>query len=85
MTGKKRSGNKTSNYLISYKKDELKKKSLYFLGKVRYINKKIPLWTRSNFMGTEFQIYDGGQNPKKCSDPQLVRENLGVVLYVKKF
>jgi tubby and related proteins len=32
-------------------------------------------------MGTEFQIFDGGQNPKKCSDPQLVRENLGVVLY----
>jgi hypothetical protein len=35
MTGKKRGGNKTSNYLVSYKKDELKKKSLYFLGKVR--------------------------------------------------
>jgi Tub family len=32
-------------------------------------------------MGTEFNIFDGGQNPKKCSDPQLVRENLGVVLY----
>lgn len=70
MTGKKKAYNKTSNYLLSYKKDELKKKSLYYLGKLR-----------SNFMGTEFNVYDGGENPKKTHDPNLVRENLGVVIY----
>jgi tubby-related protein 1 len=71
MSAKKRSINRTSNYLISYKKDELKKNSLYYLGKLR-----------SNFMGTEFNIYDHGENPKKTKDAQRVREHLGVILYV---
>jgi hypothetical protein len=39
---------------------------------------------RSNLMGTEFSIYDGGENPKKAHNPNLVRENLGVITYVKK-
>jgi tubby-related protein 1 len=70
MSAKKRSANKTSNYLISYKQGELKKSSLYNLGKLR-----------SNFMGTEFNLFDSGQNPKKSHDKQLFRENLGVIIY----
>jgi len=49
MTAKKRSFNRTSNYLISSKKDDTKKKSTNYLGKLR-----------SNFMGTEFNVYDNG-------------------------
>jgi len=32
-------------------------------------------------MGTEFNIYDNGLNPKKTKDANAVREHLGVVLY----
>lgn len=52
MSSKKRTSNKTSNYLISFKRDELTKKSAGYIGKVR-----------SNFLGTEFQVYDNGINP----------------------
>jgi tubby-related protein 1 len=54
MTAKKRAINNTSNYLVSMNRSDLNKKSPNFLGKVR-----------SNFMGTEFVLYDSGDNPKK--------------------
>lgn len=49
MSGKKRSGCKTSSYLIGMEKNSITKKSSGILGKVR-----------SNFMGTEFHVYDNG-------------------------
>ena len=55
MAAKKRSFNKTSNYLITLNHDKFNKNLKDNLGKVR-----------SNFLGTEFKIYDNGQNPKKC-------------------
>ena len=71
LAGKKRPGNKTSNYLISMNEKELKTKSPAYLGKVR-----------SNFMGTEFMIYDKGLNPKKRqATMETFREELGVVMY----
>ncbi|EGR30002.1 hypothetical protein IMG5_144760 [Ichthyophthirius multifiliis] len=70
MTGKKRSSNKTSNYLISMSKDNLSKKSPDFLGKVR-----------SNFLGTEFHLFDIGENPKKCKFPDKIRKELGLIIY----
>jgi len=36
MSGKKRAHNATSNYLISYNKNEIKKNSPFCLGKLRY-------------------------------------------------
>lgn len=69
MSAKKRGQNKTSNYLVAYNKD-VKKNSAYCLGKVR-----------SNFMGTEFNIFDEGLNPSKAKDIERLRSNLGVVLY----
>lgn len=54
MTAKKRSGNATSNYLITSDKNELDPNCPSYMGKVR-----------SNFMGTNFQIYDDGCNPEK--------------------
>ena len=55
MSAKKRTGNKTSNYLISTKRDQFDKTQESFIGKLR-----------SNFMGTEFNLYDHGENPKRC-------------------
>ena len=58
LTGKKRGANKTSNYMISMDQEKIDKKSAGYLGKVR-----------SNFLGTEFSIYDNGLNPKKAKTP----------------
>ena len=55
LTGKKRAGNATSNYMISMDQEKVAKDSTGFLGKVR-----------SNFLGTEFSIYDNGANPDKA-------------------
>lgn len=45
-------GNKTSNYLISMSRNDHDKNSYGILGKLR-----------SNFLGTEYMIYDHGKNP----------------------
>jgi tubby-related protein 1 len=72
LGGKKRLSNKTSNYLISMDKNDLSVKSQSYLGKVR-----------SNFMGTEFNVFDTGMNPsKKKATRANIREQLGVFLYV---
>lgn len=55
LSGKKRSGNATSNYMISVDESKMKKGTKGYLGKLR-----------SNFLGTEFYIYDDGENPKKA-------------------
>jgi len=71
LAGRKRPGNKTSNYLISMSEKDLKIKSPSYLGKVR-----------SNFLGTEFMIYDKGLNPKKKTATQeTMREELGAIMY----
>ena len=75
MTSKRRPNNKTSNYLISCEKNDHNRSSINYLGKVR-----------ANFVGTEFQIYDSGVNPKDGHvDYALhnteVRQDLGCVLY----
>jgi tubby-related protein 1 len=36
---------------------------------------------RSNFLGTEFYIYDTGKNPEKSKNPDLCRSQHGVVQY----
>ncbi|CAM9246503.1 unnamed protein product, partial [Hapterophycus canaliculatus] len=54
MCSKKRPNNATSNYLISMRAGDLDKNSTNFLGKLR-----------ANFVGTEFQVFDDGYNPKE--------------------
>lgn len=55
MIAKKRACNNTSNYIVSMNRNDPEKKSSgEFLGKVR-----------SNFLGTEFVLYDDGDKPKK--------------------
>lgn len=73
LAARKRKKNKTSNYLISLDDDDLARKSGNFFGKVR-----------SNFIGTEFTIYDRGANPmkKEKNDGTLpVRQELGTIIY----
>ncbi len=70
LTGKKRSGNATSNYMITIDQEKLKKNTKGYLGK-----------TRSNFLGTEFYLFDDGKNPKKAKTAELARAQYGAVLY----
>jgi len=58
LTGKKRGMNSTSNYMITIDDQKFEKDGKGYLGKVR-----------SNFLGTEFYIFDSKENPKK-SDKQ---------------
>ena len=53
LTSKKRPNNKTSNYLISAGEGDFNRDGVNFLGKLR-----------SNFVGTEFQVFDNGVSPK---------------------
>ena len=76
MTSKKRAKKQTSNYLISIERNNHNKSSQNIIGKLR-----------ANFLGTEFQIYDNGKNPKHF-DPffdennnDVARSELGAILY----
>ena len=70
MASRKKSKNKTSNYTISSSKEHLDKANEETLGKVR-----------SNFVGTEFSVFDDGANPDKGDKNKEKRAELGVVLY----
>lgn len=70
LNAKKRSGNKTSNYMITLDQDNLKRKGKGYLGKLR-----------SNFMGTEFNVYDPGENPGKTKPGESIRKEMAAVLY----
>lgn len=70
LNGKKRSGNATSNYMITLDQDKMKKGTKGYLGKLR-----------SNFLGTEFYLYDDGDNPKKAANYQSVRQEHGLIEY----
>jgi len=76
MSSKKRSKKQSSNYLISVGRNDHNKGSDKIIGKLR-----------SNFIGTEFQIYDNGKNPRE-TDPffdekneDAIRCELGAILY----
>ncbi|KAL0490457.1 tubby-like protein [Acrasis kona] len=76
LSAKKRKKNTTSNYAISTSRDELGlgKSSRDIVGKLR-----------SNFVGTEFFLFDTGDNPTKLSssiDPNAKsRTQLGSIQY----
>jgi tubby-related protein 1 len=70
LTGKKRGMNSTSNYMITIEQKKFEKESNGYLGKVR-----------SNFLGTEFYLFDSKENPKKVDDKEEARNQLGVVQY----
>ena len=76
LSARKRKKSKSSNYLISLDEDDLARQSGNFFGKLR-----------SNFIGTEFVLYDKGTNPEKLDEAQKdsaliqARQELGTVLY----
>ena len=83
MTSKKRAGSTTSNYLISMGRNDHDRSSESVIGKLR-----------SNFLGTEYHIYDDGKNPEfdeshydekndggEITDRSEIRCELGAILY----
>jgi tubby-related protein 1 len=53
LSVKKKPNNTTPNYVFSLSKEFFDRKSEYCVGKLR-----------SNFVGTEFTLYNSGENPK---------------------
>mmetsp|Transcript_7598 Transcript_7598/g.19667 ORF Transcript_7598/g.19667 Transcript_7598/m.19667 type:complete len:538 (-) Transcript_7598:993-2606(-) len=75
LAARRRKKSKSSNYLISTNREDLSRDSNNYFGKVR-----------SNFVGTEFTVFDNGVNPKNDgkddrAGSHAVRKELGVVLY----
>ena len=56
--------------MITMDQEKIGKKGNGYLGKVR-----------SNFLGTEFCIYDNGANPDKAKTPEAMRAQHGVIQY----
>ncbi len=71
LGARKRPKNVTANYMISLDHDCFDKESKYIVGKIR-----------SNFLGTIFNIFDSGKNPKNTNIIDEIRNQLGVVTYV---
>ncbi|PAV81086.1 hypothetical protein WR25_24864 [Diploscapter pachys] len=70
LAARKRKKSTTANYLISTDPTNLSREGDHFIAKVR-----------SNALGTQFTVYDNGQNPKKSKDPLNVRQELAAVIY----
>eukprot|EP00899_Mesostigma_viride_P012551 jgi/Mesvir1/21297/Mv21688-RA.1 len=75
LSARKRKKSKSSNYLISLDEEDMSRQSGNFFGKLR-----------SNFVGTEFTIYDKGAKPKDADHTSLLtqmapRQELGAVIY----
>ena len=60
--------NSTSNYMITIEQKKFEKECNGYLGKVR-----------SNFLGTEFYLFDSKENPKKATGNEEARNQIGVV------
>lgn len=69
LSARKRKKNKSSNYLMSLDRDDLSRRSNNYFGKLR-----------SNFVGTEFIIYNNGGSPTD-KDLTSIRHEMGAILY----
>lgn len=70
LAGRKRKKSATSNYLISIDPTDLNRDSETFVGKLR-----------SNRLGTQFTVYDNGENPKKGQVDAKSRRELAAIVY----
>ncbi|KAL9643477.1 hypothetical protein ABK040_010091 [Willaertia magna] len=70
LSAKKRKVKQTSNYCISFDREDINRNDAKFVGKLR-----------SNFIGTEFQIFDNGEKPKKMKHGDHLRNHMGAILY----
>ena len=71
MTGKKRGIKASSSYYIGTEKNNFEKGADHLVAKLK-----------SNFWGTQFNVFDMGENPSKTSNVNMMRCELGVVKYV---
>jgi tubby-related protein 1 len=62
--------------MITVDQDNLKRKGKGYLAKLR-----------SNFLGTEFVVYDDGEAPEKKKNmlPNEVRNEVGSIVYVSQY
>ncbi|XP_052808247.1 tubby protein-like isoform X7 [Mya arenaria] len=67
LAGRKRKKSKTSNYLLSTDPIDLTRSGENFVGKLR-----------SNLLGTQFTLYDNGENPKQGMETAR-KELIGIV------
>ncbi|KAL3882711.1 hypothetical protein ACJMK2_029024 [Sinanodonta woodiana] len=67
LAGRKRKKSKTSNYLVSTDPTDLSRGGEAYIGKLR-----------SNLLGTQFTLFDDGDNPKKGMDGAR-KELIGIV------
>jgi len=74
MAARKRPHNVSANYIITMSKDNFEKESKQTIGKLR-----------SNFMGTEFNIYDNGKNPNDSKNLNEIRCQYASVVYESNF
>ena len=70
LAGRKRKKSATSNYLVSIDPTDLSRAGDSFVGKLR-----------SNMLGTQFTIFDNGENPKK-GNADTSRREVCAVIYV---
>jgi len=73
MSAYKRSGSKTSNYLISTEHRDIDRNSDAVIGKLR-----------SNMVGTKFVVYDNGlspDSPEALRDYSRIRQEMALILY----
>lgn len=70
LAARKRKRSKTSNYLISIDATDLNRNGENFVGKLR-----------SNMFGTQFTLYDNGNNPTKGIFDDRLRSELVSVIY----
>ena len=74
LAARRRKKSTTSNYLISCDATDLKRDGDSFIGKLR-----------SNFLGTNFVVFDNGMNPDcKLEEPSKgMRRELSAIAYVR--
>jgi tubby-related protein 1 len=79
-------GDNTLSFLMSAKKRKLSKSSNYVISSARSREENIEpgdviAKVRSNFVGTNFIIYDNGVNPLQAPETSLLRKELASISY----
>lgn len=72
LSAQKKAHNKSSNIVLSLSQQDFSRKSENCLGKLR-----------SNFVGTQFHLYDNGENPKSKKVGREIRKEFSFVEYEK--
>jgi hypothetical protein len=71
LAGQKMNMIGTAHYIVSLEQEDMTKKAAGYLGKVR-----------SDGSGTEYNVFDQGENPSAGFSPDRIRNQLGAIYYV---